>query len=168
MSTKSNHIALLDLFNEARSAAHHAERVKVPFHQAERIRPLNLDGEQFYLRRAPAHEERPAPHNPFPQVPGVCNLSFPAPHREAVSVENGDWIDQPWSLEGVRRELTSGGYFIKGRHTFANSSVAHLAINRKEREAAVAKAPRALFGDEILEQFWAQQAALLPPMKWTE
>jgi hypothetical protein len=163
MSTNAEYTALLELFNEARSAAKGAERVKVPLRPAEKIRPLGFENDYIW-RKAPTHEPRPLPRNPFPPVKGIANLTFPAPRREALPTESGGWVDQPWSREGVQRELSSGGYFVRGQHDFESASVSFLALNRKEREAAVAKAPRQLFGDEILEAFWAQQSALLPTM----
>lgn len=151
--------ALEDLFGEARAAAHHALRVKVALPRpraAEKI-VVSLDDTQFYLRPAPRTEERPLPRHPE-----GATLTFPAPHRETIQTDDG-WIDQAWSEAGVRRVLASGGYFARGQHTFASAKVAYLAINRKDQETHTpVRVRRPLFGDEILKEFWAAQAAAMP------
>lgn len=161
---KNEHTAALEeLFGEAREAARFATRVRIPLRKPEALRQLPLADTQFYLHRAP-REQR----DTTPKKPAWAILSFPAPHRMSVKVTTeGWWIDQAWTVEGVQATLNAGGWFLFQR----SGSTPHEFASREARAAAKAglaepaQPKPAPFGDEILQEFWAAQAALLPSMK---
>ena len=56
----------------------------------------------------------------------TARCTLPAPKRESYSTPDG-WATRPWTLQGVRDVKSYGGWFLKGRHMFANAQAAKLA-----------------------------------------
>lgn len=51
-------------------------------------------------------------------------MTFAAPASCAVELPGGKWANGPWTLEEVKAYKAVGGWFVKGRHWFADRAAA--------------------------------------------
>lgn len=137
-------VTLDELFADAMRRQRTVRRVTTVYSTAEPGK-ITVEDTRFYLSPAPTSAASPPPPGrPYPAPPGVHPSTFPAPHREHTR-EGGRWIDIPWTLDGVRKVLAQGGFFLRGLHQFDSRRAAELAYTGKE--AVERYSP-----DELLDQ----------------
>ena len=61
-------------------------------------------------------------------MPEIQTMEYPAPRRCSEPSGNGKWCSRPYTIRDVIAALTSGAWFMQGRHDFADEDAKTLAM----------------------------------------